>query len=62
MSSTRKCLRITITGESYNDLLVSLDQVTDYVAKGGRESTGSFDESDYKYKITEEPYTPIDYV
>ena len=62
MSSTRKYLRITITGESYDDLVLSLDQVRDYVANGGRESTGSFDESDYEYKITEEPYTPTDYV
>ena len=62
MSSTRKYLRITITGESYDDLVLSLDQVRDYVANGGCGSWGSFDESDYKYKITEEPYTPTDYV
>jgi hypothetical protein len=59
MTSTRKYLRITITGESYDDLLSSLDQVTNYVSRGGRGSDGSFDESDYEYKITEEPYTPI---
>jgi hypothetical protein len=59
VTSTRKYLRITITGESYDDLLLSLDQVRDYVSREGRESDGSFDESDYEYKITEEPYTPI---
>jgi hypothetical protein len=59
MTSTRKYLRITITGESYDDLLSSLDQVRHYVSGEGRGSYGSFDESDYEYKVTEEPYTPI---
>jgi hypothetical protein len=62
MTSTRKYLRITITGESYDDLLLSLDTVRYYVSREGRGSTGSFDESDYEYKVTEEAYTPIDYV
>ena len=57
MTTTRKHLRITITGETYDDVLLSLDTVRDYIANGGYKDTyGSFDESNYKYQITEEEF------
>ncbi len=58
MSSTRKYLRITITGESTDDLIISLDTVRDYVSRGSQTDYGEFEDSDYEFNITGEVYSP----
>jgi hypothetical protein len=57
MTFTRKYLRITITGESTDDLILSLDTVRDYVSRGCQTSYGEFEDSDYEFDVTEEVYS-----
>lgn len=56
MSSTRKHLRITITGESFYDLEVALDEVKKKIEEQYLSGFDSNETGDYEFDVTDEVY------
>ena len=56
MSSTRKHLRITITGESFCDLEVALDEVKKHIEEEYLSGFNSNETGSYEFDVTEEVY------
>ncbi len=57
MTSTRKHLRITITGETFWDLEVALDEVKKYIQDEYLSGFNSNETGDYEFDVTEEVYS-----
>ena len=52
MTSTRKNLRVTITGETFNDLELALEQVKNYVEDEYLSGFGSNETGSYEFDVT----------
>ena len=59
MSTTRKVLRLEITGESTSDLEIALAVIAKQIPEGYLSGFDSNDTGDYEYSITEEVVTPV---
>lgn len=57
MSSTRKHLRITITGETFCDLEVALDEIKKKIEEQYLSGFDSCETGDYEFDVTEEVYS-----
>lgn len=57
MTTTRKHLRITITGESFYDLEVALDEVKKKIEEQYLSGFDSNETGDYEFDVTEEVYS-----
>ena len=57
MSSTRKHLRITITGETFWDLEVALDEVKKHIEEEYLSGFNSNETGDYEFDVTEEVHS-----
>jgi hypothetical protein len=57
MTSTRKHLRITITGESFYDLEVALDEVKKKIEEQYLSGFDNNETGDYEFDVTEEVYS-----
>jgi hypothetical protein len=57
MTSTRKHLRITITGESFYDLEVALDEVKKKIEEQYLSGFYNNETGDYEFDVTEEVYS-----
>lgn len=56
MSTTRKYLRIEISGETESDLEIALDEVKNKVSKGYLSGFDSNETGDYEFNLIEELY------
>ena len=52
MTSTRKTLRVTITGETFNDLELALEQVKNFIEDEYFSGFASNDTGSYEFDIT----------
>jgi hypothetical protein len=52
MTSTRKNLRVTITGETFNDLELALEQVKNFIENEYSSGFASNDTGSYKFDVT----------
>jgi hypothetical protein len=53
MTSTRKRLSITITGETFNDLELALEEVKKFIEEECFSGFASNDTGSYKFDVTE---------
>ena len=61
MTTTRKHLRITITGETYFDLEVALREVLKKIEEEYISGFNSNETGDYEFDVTEEVYGNFDW-
>ena len=54
MTATRKKLSITITGETFSDLEIALEEVKKYIEDEYLSGFGSNETGDYEFDVTEE--------
>ena len=52
MTSTRKRLRVTITGETFNDLELALEEVKNFIENEYSSGFASNDTGSYEFDIT----------
>ena len=52
MTSTRKHLRVTITGETFNDLELALERVKNFIENEYFSGFASNDTGSYKFDLT----------
>jgi len=52
MTSTRKNLRVTITGETFNDLELALEEVKNYIEDEYLSGFGSNETGSYEFDVT----------